>query len=84
MLEKLYLCSTDHIFSQNVCPDEISNKFENGSYRVKTMSLGQISEKPCVPSTDHIFSPTIMKLYQNVCLDVISDEFENGSCGVKN
>ena len=46
-------------------------------------SLGQILEKPCVPSRDHIFSPIIMKLGQNVCLDKISHEFENGSCRVK-
>ena len=50
----------------------------------KTRSLGQILEKPCVRSRDHIFSPIIMKLGQNVCLDEISDAFENGSCWVKN
>ena len=52
--------------------------------RSKTMSLGQILEKPCVRSRDHIFSLIIMKIGQNVCLDVISDKFENGSCEVKN
>ena len=51
-----------------------------GHVRLKTRSLGQILEKPCVSSRGHIFSPIIMKLGQNVCLNEILDEFENGSC----
>ena len=48
---------------QNVCLDEISDEFENGSCPVKkTRSLGQILKKPCVCSRGHIFSPVIMKL----------------------
>ena len=35
----------------------------------KTRSLGQIFEKPCMPSRGHIFSPIIMKLGQNVSLE---------------
>ena len=35
----------------------------------KTMSLGQILEKPCVHSRGHILSPILLKLGQNVCLD---------------
>ena len=54
---------------QNVCIDEISDRFENGSCWVKTRSLVQILEKPCLCSRSHIFSPIIMKLGQNVCLD---------------
>ena len=50
----------------------------------KTMSLGQILEKPCVRCRGHIFSPIIMKLGQNACLDKISDDLENGSYWVKN
>ena len=117
---------------QNVCLDEISDKFKNGSCRVKnlvtksnlrktlcmlerphfqsdyhkswspfalmkswtstkmghvslkTRSLCQILEKPCVSFRGHIFSNIIMKLYQNVCLDEISVKFKNGSCWVKN
>ena len=69
---------------QNVCLDESSDKFENGSCRVKTRSLGQISENPCVQSGGHIFSLIIMKRGQNVCLDEISDKFRSGSCWVKN
>ena len=53
-------------------------------FESKTRSLGQILEKPCLPSRGHIFSPLIMKLGQNVCLDGISNDFENGSCWVKN
>ena len=52
--------------------------------RSKTRSLGQILEKLCVHSRDHIFSLIIMKLGQNVCLDEISDRFENGLCQVQN
>ena len=48
----------------------------------KTRSLGQISEKPCVHSRFHIFSPIIMKRGQNVCLYKILDEIENGLFGV--
>ena len=51
---------------------------------MKTRSLGQMLEKPCVHSRGHIFSLIIMKLDQNVFLDEISDEFENGLCQVKN
>ena len=50
----------------------------------KTMSLGQMLEKPYVRSRGHIFSLIIMKLGQNVCLDEILDEFKIGSCLVKN
>ena len=52
--------------SQNVCLDEISDEFENGSCRVKTSSQDQIVEKPCVCSKGHIFSLIIMKLGQNI------------------
>ena len=69
---------------QNVCLEEISDEFENGSCQSKTMSQGQLLEKHCVCPRGHIFSPIIMKLGQNVCLDEISHEFENGSSQVKN
>ena len=69
---------------QNVCLNEISDKFENGSCQVRIRSLGQRLEKPCAHSRDHIFSPIIMKLAQNNCLAEISYEFENGSYRVKN
>ena len=62
---------------QDVCLDDISDEFENGS-------PGQILGKPCVRSRGHIFSRILMKVGQDVCLDDISDEFENGSRGVKN
>ena len=82
-LEKPCVCSRGHIFSliimkpgQNVCLNEISKEFENGS---KTRSLSQILEKLCVRSRGHIFSPIINKPGQNVCLDEILDEFENWS-----
>ena len=69
---------------QDVCLDEISDEFENGSWGSKTRSLGQILEKPCVRSRGHIFSRILMEVGQDVCLDDISDEFENRSRGVKN
>ena len=55
-----------------------------GHVGLKTRSLGQILEKPCVRSRGCIFSPISMQLGQNVCLDKILDEFENGSCRIKN
>ena len=55
-----------------------------GQFKLKTRSLGQILEKPCMHSRDHILSLIILKLGQNVCLDKISDDFEIGSCQVKN
>ena len=89
--EKPHVHSRGHIFSliimkrgQDVCLDEISGRFENGSCWVKTRSLVQISEKSCVCSRSHISSPVFMKLGQNLCLDEISDVFENGSGQVKN
>ena len=70
---------------QNLCLDDISDTFENGSCLVKkNRSLGQLFEKPCVCCRGHIFSPIIMKLDQNICLDDIYYKFENGSCWVKN
>ena len=53
---------------ENDCLYEISDGFENGSCWVKTRSLIQILEKPCVCSKSHIFSPIIVTLGQNVCL----------------
>ena len=47
---------------QNVCLDEISDKFGNGSCWVKNRSLGHMREKPCVRSRGHIFRQIIMKL----------------------
>ena len=32
---------------QNVCLDEISDEFEHGLCWIKTMSQGQILDKPC-------------------------------------
>ena len=55
-----------------------------GHVGLKTRSLGQILEKPCVHSRGYIFSPIIMKLVENVFCGKISDEFENGSCRVLN
>jgi hypothetical protein len=55
-----------------------------GHVGLKTRSLGQILEKPCVRSRCHIFSQILVKFGLNVSLHKISDEFENGSCGVKN
>ena len=43
----------------------------------KTRSLGQILDKTCVCSRDHIFCPIMKKLDQNVCLDKIKDKSEN-------
>ena len=60
---------------QNVCLDEILDKFEIGHVGSKTRSLSQILEKPCVCFTGHIFNPIIMKLSQNLCLDEILDNF---------
>ena len=90
ILEKPCIRSRGHIFSpiimklgQNVCLDESSHKFENGSCRVKNYSPGQILEKACVRSRGHIFSPIIKKLSQRVCLDKIMYILENGSSRIK-
>ena len=89
--ENPYVHSRGHIFcpiimkrGQDVCLDEISDRFENGSCWVKTRSLVQSLEKPYVCSRSFIFSPIITKLGQNVCLDKTSDVFENGSGQVRN
>ena len=46
-------------------------------------SLGQILEKPCVPSRRHSFDPKFMKLCQKVNHHNISVKFEIGSGWVK-
>ena len=69
---------------QNICPNEISHKFKNGSCWTKTRSLVQISEKPCVHLIGHIFSPVMMKPGQNDFFDETSDNFENVSPQVEN
>ena len=76
MLEKPCVCFRGHIFGpiimklgENVCLDEISDGFENGSCAAKTRSLGQILEKPRVLSRSHIFSLVHMKFGQNVCVN---------------
>ena len=46
----------------------------------KTRLLGQILEKPCVCSTNHILSRIFMKLDEDLCLDEISNELEKWSC----
>ena len=74
IFEKPCVRSGGHIFSpivmifspivmkhgQNVCLDGISDESQNGSYGVKTRSLGQILEKSCVRSGGQIFSQIIM------------------------
>ena len=54
-----------------------------GDVRSKTRSLGQILEKPCVPSKGNIFRQIIMKLGQKFCLDEILDEYEMVHVGSK-
>ena len=63
---------------QNVCLDKILDESETGSGWVKTRSLDQTLNNPCVRSR------ILMNIGQNVCLDEFLDEFENGSCRVKN
>ena len=71
-------------FGQNVYLDEILDEFENGSCWVKTRSLGQSFEKPCVCSRDHNFSPIPMKLGKKVCLIKFRMSLKFGHVGVKN
>ena len=89
MLEKLWVRSRGNIFSliimklgQDVCLEEISGEFENGSCWV--INSCNVNFLPCVRSRSHIFSAILMKIDQNVCFDKISDVFENGSSRVKN
>ena len=72
ILEKPCVCQRGHIFSliiikpgKNVCLDEISDEFENGT-------LEWVLEKPYVRFRCLIFSLIIMKLGQHVCLDQMS------------
>ena len=50
---------------------------------LKTRSLGQIFEEPCVCSRDQIFSLILMKLGQIFYLNEILYMFENWSCWSK-
>ena len=70
---------------QNVCLEEISDEFENGSCWVKNyVSRSNVTKKPFVHSRGHVFSLIIMKLGENICLDEISDKIETGSFWIKN
>ena len=51
---------------------------------LESRSLGQILEKSCLHSVDHIYGSIFMKLCQNDCLDDILAKFEYESYGVKN
>ena len=51
---------------------------------LKSRSLGQILQKPCVHSRVHNFVSNVMKLCQNVNHHDIRVKFETGSCRVKN
>ena len=53
-------------FGQNVCLEEISDKFKIGHVGSKARSLGQMFKKPCVSSRGHIYSPIIMKIGQKL------------------
>ena len=55
--------------NQHVCLDEIWDKYENTHMGLKTRSLGQILEKPCVRFGDLFLVQILIKLGQNVCLD---------------
>ena len=55
-----------------------------GHFESKTRSPGQISRKPCLHSSGHIFQAIIMNLAQNVCLDDFKVKLETGSPVVKN
>ena len=96
VLEKPCVHSRGLIFSsmimklgENVCRDQISDEFENGSCRAKiwvnrSNLRKKKKKKTCVRSRGQIFSLIIMNLDQHVCLHEISDEFGNRSYGVKN
>ena len=56
---------------------------KKGHVGLKTRSLGQIFEKPFVPSRGHIFSPIIVKHGQNACLDEIPKSSKMGHVASK-
>ena len=71
--------------SQNICSNDISNEFANGSCLLKNMAARgrgsftyMAKVKPCLHSRSHIFGPMLMKLGQNICTNDIWAEFENG------
>ena len=49
-----------------------------GDVGSKTMSVGQIREKPCEHSRGHNFGPIFIKLAQNDQFDNISVKFKYG------
>ena len=69
IFEKSCVLSSRHSFDaiclklcQNVCHNEILDKFESGLCRVKNRSLDQFLEKLCIHSRGHSFDPNFMKL----------------------
>ena len=69
---------------QNVCLNDVLDKFRKGFVRSKTRPQTEILGKPCVCLETTFFSPILMKLGQNVCLNVILNDYENGLFQVKN
>ena len=65
-------CSFASVFMklhQNVCLDNVSVKFENGSCGSKSSSLVQISLNSPVHCRGQSFDPVFMQLHQN-CFDI--------------
>ena len=70
---------------QNVCLNEILDKFENGLCPIKNnVTRSNLKKNPSVRSREHTFLPKLIKHSQNVSLNAILDECESGSFWVKN
>ena len=69
-------------FGQNFCLDEISDKFENGSCRLKNWVTRSNPRKTLYMHQRPDFCLILLKLGQSVCNDEILYMFENGSCWV--
>ena len=54
-----------------------------GHVRLKTRSLSQIIEKPCINSRGHRFDPKFVKLCQTVSPYKLYVKFETGPCWSK-
>ena len=63
---------------QKICPNDILDKFENGSSCLKNMATRGRGIFP------YMASWIFMKLCQNICLNDILDVYENGSGLLKN
>ena len=82
-LEATYLAQTSSNLIRMLILMISGTSSNMGQVRLKSRSVGQILEKPCLCSRGHIFCPIFFKLGQDVYLDDVWAKLEFGSGRLK-